>query len=102
MKKFTDKINESVDGNNLPTAYQFLTNFTDEPDDDTIYKAMIEFAKLHVEAALKEASESRCIDMYGKTWFSQSLEPGTKVLDTINITIDKDSILNSYPLDNIK
>jgi len=64
--------------------------------------AMIEFAKLHVEQALKEASESRCINMYNKTWFAQSLEAGTKVLDRVNITVDKDSILNSYSLDNIK
>ena len=93
MKKFTDKINESVDGNNLPTAYQFLTNFTDEPDDDTIYKAMIEFAKLHVEAALKEASEkakltSEVCEVLQEHWFEEY--------------IDKNSILNSYPLDNIK
>ena len=93
MKKFTDKINESVDGNNLPTAYQFLTNFTDEPDDDTIYKAMIEFAKLHVEAALKEASKKAVLtdevcDVLQEHWFDEY--------------IDKDSILNSYPLDNIK
>ena len=93
MKKFTDKINESVDDNNLPTAYQFLTNFTDEPDDDTIYKAMIEFAKLHVEAALKEVSKKAVLtdevcDVLQEHWFDEY--------------IDKDSILNSYPLDNIK
>lgn len=63
---------------------------------------VIEFAKLHVEAALKAASESRCINMLGQTWFAQSLEPGTKVLDRINIIVDKDSIFNSYPLDQIK
>jgi hypothetical protein len=93
MKKFTDKINESVDGNNLPTAYQFLTNFTDEPDDDTIYKAMIEFAKLHVEAALKEVSKKAVLtdevcDVLQEHWFDEY--------------IDKDSILNAYSLDNIK
>lgn len=93
MKKFTDKINESVDGNNLPTAYQFLTNFTDEPDDDTIYKAMIEFAKLHVEAALKEASIN-----------AETKEESDNPYDTEDryYVVDKDSILNSYPLENIK
>ena len=65
-------------------------------------KQMIEFAKLHVEAALKEASESRCIEMLNKTWYAYSLEPGTKVLERINITVNKNSILNSYPLTNIK
>ncbi len=87
MKKFTDKINESVD-DKLPTAYQFLTNFTDEPDDDTIYEAMVEFAKLHVEAALKAASEKADIipDPNGMDWD----------------VVDKDSILSAYPLENIK
>ena len=86
MKKFTDKINESVEGK-IPTAYQFLTNFTDEPDDDTIYEAMVEFAKLHVEAALKAASE----DAHTKD-----------VPYTDDVEVDKDSILSAYPLENIK
>ena len=85
----------------IPTAEAFLkmNNIKAYPIDTQM---MIEFAKLHVEQALKEASESRCINMYNKTWFAQSLEAGTKVLDRVNITVDKDSILNSYSLDNIK
>ena len=55
-----------------------------------IKHAMIEFAKLHVEAALKEAAhESQC---YNKTKF-----PGDE-----NWVVDIESILNSYPLDKIK
>lgn len=50
-------------------------------------EAMIEFAKLHVGAALKEASEkSTCMD--GDPYYSDM--------------IDKESILNAYPLENIK
>ena len=49
-----------------------------------IKKAMIEFAKLHVEEALKQASEQ------------------VYVSDTVFCEIDKDSILNAYPLENIK
>jgi hypothetical protein len=58
-----------------------------------IEKAMIEFAKLHVEAALKEASEkARTKDVWeGNT--------GSEYCDTV---IDTDSIINCYPLDNIK
>lgn len=62
----------------IPTAYQFLVNFTDEPDDNTIYNAMVEFAKLHVEQALKEASNATLLYDF------------------------KEEILNSYPLSNIK
>jgi len=49
--------------------------------------AMIEFAKLHVEAALKEASEKAIVyaDEGGYSEF-----------------VDEQSILNAYPLDNIK
>ncbi len=47
-------------------------------------EAMIAFAKLHVEKALKQASE----EVY--------------VSDHTNCEIDRDSILNCYPLENIK
>jgi hypothetical protein len=67
-----------------------------------IEETMIEFAKLHVEAALKAASESRCINMFDKPWKAYSLEPGTKILDVVNITVNKNLIINSYPLENIK
>jgi hypothetical protein len=67
--------------NNLPTAEEFLKieNLpTDILSGDDINYAMIEFAKLHVEAALNAACESEGYD------------------------IDEDSILNAYPLTNIK
>jgi len=64
----------------LPTAEEFLKR-EDLPTDilsgDDINYAMVEFAKLHVEAALKTASGQA---------FSDS----------------KYAVENSYPLDNIK
>jgi len=91
--------------NQIPTAEEFYINLGFMPKHHQlgydIKTAMVEFAKLHVEAALKEAGESRCINMFGQTWFAQSLEPGTKVLERVNITVDKDAILNAYPLDSI-
>lgn len=60
MKKFTDKINESV-GDKIPTASEWLESFGADADDmfykQSVEEAMIEFAKLHVEIALKEANE---------------------------------------------
>jgi hypothetical protein len=50
-----------------------------------IKTAMIEFAKLHVEAALKAAIKNAEIDY----WRGECI-------------LDDDSILNSYPLDKIK
>lgn len=56
-------------------------------------KLMIEFAKLHVEAALKEASE-KAISREDVAIFAE----GTYKLQVI----DRLSILNAYPLNNIK
>lgn len=55
-----------------------------------IQKAMIEFAKLHVEAALKAASEQA--EVTNKPKF-----PGD-----VNWVVDMDSVLSSYPLKNIE
>jgi len=55
----------------------------------------IEFAKLHVEAALKEASENATVTPIDHEEISEgSFRPIWGV--------DDDSILNSYPLKNIK
>ena len=54
---------------------------------------MIDFAKLHVEAALKEASEN------AKIRYDYSGNTGSEYCDEF---VDIDSILNSYPLDKIK
>ena len=56
-------------------------------------KTMIEFAKLHVETALKEASISA----------ETKEESGNPYdMDDKYYVVDKDSILNAYSLDNIK
>jgi hypothetical protein len=87
--------------NNLPTAEEFLKNKVYITKDDiedvhdsliTVTNTMIEFAKLHVEAALKNASEKAKMQTRNKNKF-----------DELNYNIiHKQSILNAYPLDNIK
>lgn len=72
---------------NIPTAEEFLdlqheTVLNIKFD---IRQVMIEFAKLHVEAALKIASETADLTDNGRFPY-----------------VDKDSILNSYSLSNIK
>ena len=73
----------------IPTAEEFLT-ISDEfevletkEQEEVVTKAMIEFAKLHVEAALKQA------EIEGQTNWGNSQKM-------------KDAILNAYPLTNIK
>ena len=86
----------------IPTAEEFLSKNIDyvlEKDckEDVEY-AMIEFAKLHVQAALKEASEKALMkDMNEDCHFED--EDGNF---PDMYVIDRDSILNSYPLDKIK
>ena len=78
--------------NNMITAKLILTGKeTYDPEYPTVSKydaleAMIEFAKLHVEAALKEASEEAYVE----------------VLDYNDYEVNKQSILDAYPLENIK
>jgi hypothetical protein len=54
---------------------------------------MIEFAKLHVTAALKKASEESYVD--------NNHHQGD-YFDSDNFEVNKDSILNAYDLNNIK
>ena len=71
---------------NLPTAKEFLE--TDKDWNRTTAQMMIEFAKLHVEAALKEAEK-------------ETVKHISKTILELNM-YNKNSILKSYPLENIK
>ena len=125
----------------IPTAEEFFLNsyFSDSisQEDKELWlecnnqakesiKIMKEFAKLHVEAALKEASKKTVveytdkkfseIDMYEFADYTWKNSPNThpeydeEMIKRPNETVDnlkkdsilKDSILKSYPLDNIK
>ena len=94
MKKFTDKLNESVE-NKIPTAEEFFTSVVGETPDEFngyIKECMIQFAKLHVEAALKEACEKASLTDFAYEFLQEGAADA----------IDKETILNSYPLENIK
>lgn len=83
----------------LPTAKEFLLNYSmPENTKDVFYldrfgvDFLIEFAKLHVIEALKIASE-KAETITQKAIFVEGFWDET--------TINKDSILNAYPLSNI-
>ena len=61
-------------------------------------------SKLHVEAALKEASENAEIIVNTESEYQGDLGDSHGLLykDVTTYEIDKDSILNSYPLENIE
>ena len=75
----------------IPSARDFAIGriyIEDENDHQDVANALIEFAKLHVEAALKQASK--------KATAFQACN------DDDPIIISESSIINAYPLENIK
>jgi len=90
---------------NIPTAEEFVMKghlrVEDDEQKDSLAKSHIDFAKLHVEAALKEAflsSEMRVSENDTNEYpsFVSNYDDGY-----VTITVSKDSILNAYPLENI-
>lgn len=79
-------------GHNIPTAEEFILKKNPLNSHKIKFQKerLIEFAKLHVEAALKAASE-KAETKIDENWSS----PG-------DFEIDESSILNAYPLENIK
>jgi len=70
--------------NKIPTAEELLEKLANAPT-GSIEDLMIEFAKLHVQAALKAASDTEVL-----------------YLRNGNAYTDEKAIINSYPLTNIK
>lgn len=67
----------------------FIEHLSGEPlHQDVVIEAMIEFAKLHVKEALKEAEK-------------ETIKYVSKTIIELNM-YNKNSILNAYPLENIK
>lgn len=85
--------------NKVPTSEEILKlhyNMDRDEDGHPVYydwsakDAMIAFARLHVEAALEAASEKATQNYSEENVLGESY------------TINKDSILNAYPLENVK
>ena len=77
----------------IPTVKEFCNeNLGFEEYGTDVPYFMIEFAKLHVEAALKEASKSK----------SLCVAYTNDGLDYKTMELSEESVLNAYPLENIK
>ena len=94
--------------NKIPTAEEFINEnggflkYSSAQEFVECQSLMIEFAKLHVEVALEEAynnSEMRVSenDTNEIPSFTDNYDDGY-----VTITVSKKSILNAYPLENIK
>ena len=84
----------------MKTAAEFLKNFNEEENnidklyyDSYVKKAMIKFAKMHVQEALRLAS----VEAEVEHELSNPYDPNSEYQ-----IVNKDSILNAYPLENIK
>lgn len=73
--------------NTIPTAKELFDKMISENDEATSTEMMIEFAKMHVEVALRAAIKV-------EVWEQRSYRGLSE--------LEKDSILNSYSLENIK
>lgn len=94
--------------NNIPTAEEYLESIGGyRTSDGHLYsdyvspRDLIEFAKMHVQAALEKASKMATVEEPKKitklmSWNNVSKE------DYIFFDVDKESIKNCYPLENIK
>jgi len=98
--------------NNIPTAEEFLKDKLSEIHEEEIFEdllqkmftvdiseAMIEFAKLHVEAALRG-----CLNKYHHASENDYVFGTTRLLfeDHNRNEYTSSEIMNSYPLTNIK
>ena len=88
--KHLKRFNESKSMNPMPTAEEFYKSIVGESPVGYTEEAMIEFAKLHVEMALKEASDKAELK-----YRINDISCNDKILN-------KNSILNAYSLTNIK
>ena len=92
----------------IPTAEEFLRKNIDyvlEKDcEEDVKNALKEFAKLHVEAALKAVIVNRDNDEDSFYVFG-SLEDESRIgnydLSGLRCSLNKDSVLKCYPLKNI-
>ena len=78
------------------------TEFFDEGNFNNVTDMLIEFAKMHVQEALKQASEKAFVEYIDLT--TDEIFDYTDVITDgdVEANVNKDSILNAYPLDLIK
>ncbi len=82
----------------MKTAEEFF----DEGNFNNVTDMLIEFAKMHVQEALKQASEKAFVEYIDLN--TDEIFDYTDVItdDDVGVNVNKDSILKSYSLENIK
>ena len=77
------------------------TEFFDEGNFNNVTDMLIEFAKMHVQEALKQASEKAFVEYIDLN--TDEIFDYTDVItdDNVGANVNKESILNAYSLENI-
>jgi hypothetical protein len=85
-----------------PTAKEFLSEKIKLKSKTFIDEDMIEFAKLKCQEQLESILKNAKVNL-AKDWIrkEETIHPNSLV-SSITIKVDEQSILNAYPLDNIK
>jgi len=76
------------------TAKELFDKMLEENDECTSTEMMVEFAKMHVQEALKQSSEKAEV----ATEYENPVNPSMGSFEVV----DKCSILDAYSLDNVK
>jgi hypothetical protein len=88
----------------IPAAKEFVMKghllVEDDEHRDDLVKSHIEFAKLHAKAALKKASENT--QAFGNIIYREDSDKYNEIIEGVDCVVNKNSILNAYPLENIK
>ena len=82
----------------MKTAAEFF----DEGNFNNVTDMLIEFAKMHVQEALKLASENSFVEYIDLETNEKFDYTDVLVDDNIGADVNKESILNAYSLGNIK
>lgn len=84
----------------IPTAEEFVNDIKNIAYSQE--EMMIVFAKFHVEEALKSAAENSKVRL-AEDWIrkEETIYHG-QLIHPITVRVEQESILNSYPLENIK
>ena len=77
------------------------TEFFDEGNFNNVTDMLIEFAKMHVQEALKQANEKAFVEYIDLN--TDEIFDYTDVItdDNVGANVNKESILNAYSLENI-
>lgn len=93
------------DNKELPSAQYFASfqmfDFSNPDKYQEAVQCMIEFAQMHVERALKKASEEANVRYQDGHTKEISYRKHIQI-STESMSVHKESIINAYPLSNIK